>query len=150
MAEGLKPHEKSAVDKALLRLYRDQSKQPLLSDLYFELQILEQLSLCEKLDKYVHGSLADVFNAPTNIKLDNRLVIFDIKDLPESLRQIMMLIISNFVQNQVKAKPEKRLLGHRRRMDAVGARGERPVRVRPGTQGAKVLPRGIDHIAAGE
>jgi type IV secretory pathway VirB4 component len=36
--------------------------------------------------------------------------MFDIKDLPESLRQIMMLIISNFVKNQVMAKPEKRLL----------------------------------------
>ena len=54
--------------------------------------------------------MADVFNAQTNIELDNRLVIFDIKDLPESLRQIMMLIISNFVKNQVMAKPEKRLL----------------------------------------
>ena len=110
MVEGLHPHEKAAVDKALLRIYSDANKQPLLSDLYFELQILEQLGLCERLDKYVHGSLADVFNAHTNIKLDNRLVIFDIKDLPESLRQIMMLIISNFVQNQVKARPEKRLL----------------------------------------
>lgn len=110
MAEGLKPHEKSAVDKALLRIYQDKSKQPLLSDLYDELQVLEQFSLCERLDKYVHGSLADVFNSQTNIKLDNRLIIFDIKDLPESLRQIMMLILSNFVQNQVKAKPEKRLL----------------------------------------
>jgi type IV secretory pathway VirB4 component len=38
------------------------------------------------------------------------LVVFDIKDLPESLRQIMMLIVSNFVQNQVKATPQRRLL----------------------------------------
>jgi type IV secretory pathway VirB4 component len=37
-------------------------------------------------------------------------VIFDIKDLPESLRQIMMLIVSNFVQNLVKTSPAKRLL----------------------------------------
>ena len=110
MAEGLRPHEKASVDKALLRIYRDPKKQPLLSDLYYELQVLEQFRLCERLDKYVNGSLAGVFNARTNIELDNRLVIFDIKDLPESLRQIMMLIISNFVQNQVKARPEKRLL----------------------------------------
>lgn len=110
MAEGLRPHEKAAIDKALLQIYTNEEKQPLLSDLYHELQLLEQLQLCERLDKYVHGSLANVFNAQTNIELNNRLVIFDIKDLPESLRQIMMLIISNFVQNQVKAKPEKRLL----------------------------------------
>ena len=78
--------------------------------MYAELRKLGQLKLCEKLEKYISGSLADVFNAQTNVKLDNRLVIFDIKDLPENLRQIMMLIISNFVKNQVMAKPEKRLL----------------------------------------
>jgi conjugal transfer ATP-binding protein TraC len=111
MAEGLSSGEKAAVDKAILKVYKDAGNdQPLLSDLYSELHDLGQLSLCERLEKYISGSLANVFNSYTNIKLDNRLVIFDIKDLPESLRQIMMLIISNFVQNQVKAKPEKRLL----------------------------------------
>jgi len=111
MAEGLSGREKAAVDKAILKIYKAaKHKQPLLEDLYTELHTLGQLKLCERLEKYISGSLADVFNAQTNIKLDNRLVIFDIKDLPESLRQIMMLIISNFVQNQVKAVPEKRLL----------------------------------------
>lgn len=110
MAEGLSAREKAAVDKAILRIYKKSKEQPLLEDFYAELQKLGQLKLCERIEKYITGSLADVFNAKTNIQLDNRLVIFDIKDLPESLRQIMMLIISNFVQNQVKAKPEKRLL----------------------------------------
>lgn len=111
MAEGLDSREKAAVDKAILRIYKVAKKQtPLLEDLYSELHGLGQIKLCERLEKYISGSLAGVFNAQTNIKLHNRLVIFDIKDLPESLRQIMMMIISNFVANQVKAKPEKRLL----------------------------------------
>jgi conjugal transfer ATP-binding protein TraC len=111
MAEGLSSREKAAVDKAILKIYKAaKTTQPLLEDLYAVLHKLGQLKLCERLEKYISGSLADVFNAQTNIRLDNRLVIFDIKDLPESLRQIMMLIISNFVQNQVKALPEKRLL----------------------------------------
>ena len=111
MAEGLSAREKAAVDKAILKIYKKaKTTQPLLEDLYAVLQKLNQIKLCERLEKYISGSLADVFNAQTNIRLDNRLVIFDIKDLPESLRQIMMLIISNFVQNQVKALPEKRLL----------------------------------------
>lgn len=111
MAEGLTAREKAATDKAIIKVYRQTKKQqPLLEDLYAELRKLGQLKLCEKLEKYISGSLADVFNAQTNVKLDNRLVIFDIKDLPENLRQIMMLIISNFVKNQVMAKPEKRLL----------------------------------------
>lgn len=111
MAEGLSSREKAAVDKAILKMYKAAKKAPpLLEDLYRVLHDLGQIKLCERLEKYISGSLADVFNAQTNIKLDNRLIIFDIKDLPESLRQIMMLIISNFVGNQVKAKPEKRLL----------------------------------------
>jgi len=111
MAEGLTSREKAAVDKAILKIYRKaKNEQPLLEDFYTELHKLGQVKLCERLEKYISGSLADVFNAQSNINLDNRLVIFDIKDLPESLRQIMMLIISNFVQNQVKARPEKRLL----------------------------------------
>jgi type IV secretory pathway VirB4 component len=111
MAEGLSSREKAAVDKAILKIYKEaETEQPLLEDLYGELHKLGHLKLCERLEKYISGSLADVFNSQTNIDLSNRLVIFDIKDLPESLRQIMMLIISNFVQNQVKAKPEKRLL----------------------------------------
>lgn len=111
MAESLTAREKAAIDKAVLKIYKkSKTKPPLLEDLYAELRKLGQLKLCEKLEKYISGSLADVFNAQTNVKLDNRLVIFDIKYLPENLRQIMMLIISNFVKNQVMAKPEKRLL----------------------------------------
>lgn len=111
MVEGLSAREKAAVDKAILKIYkRVKGAAPLLEDFYAELHRLGQVKLCERLEKYISGSLATVFNAPTNIQLDNRLVIFDIKDLPESLRQIMMLIISNFVEHQVKARPEKRLL----------------------------------------
>lgn len=109
MVEGLTAREKAAVDKAILKLYKSKTT-PLLEDLYASLLKLDQTKLCERLEKYITGSLSGVFNTQTNIQLDNRLVIFDIKDLPESLRQIMMMIISNFVQNQVKAKPEKRLL----------------------------------------
>jgi type IV secretory pathway VirB4 component len=111
MAEGLNSREKAAVDKAILKIYKKaKDEQPLLEDLYRELHKLGHLKLCERLEKYISGSLSEVFNSQTNINLSNRLVIFDIKSLPESLRQIMMLIISNFVQNQVKAKPERRLL----------------------------------------
>jgi len=111
MAEGLSAREKAAVDKCLLKIYKKaKTEMPILEDFYAELHNVGQLKLCERLEKYISGSLANVFNAQTNISLDNRLVIFDIKDLPESLRQIMMLIVSNFVQNQVKALPEKRLL----------------------------------------
>lgn len=111
MAEGLSSREKAALDKAILSIYdKAKGSTPLLEDLYAKLQELGQLKLCERLEKYISGSLANVFNEQTNIQLDNRLVVFDIKDLPESLRQIMMMIVANYVQNRVKAQPEKRLL----------------------------------------
>ena len=112
MADGLNSTEKAAVDKALLTIFNKnkKNKPPILSDLYAALRNLGQLKLCERLEKYISGSLATVFNSQSNIRLDNRLVVFDIKDMPESLRQIMMLIISNYVQNQVKSEPKKRLL----------------------------------------
>jgi type IV secretory pathway VirB4 component len=112
MADGLNSTEKAAVDKALLTIFNKakKNKPPILSDLYAALRNLGQLKLCERLEKYITGSLATVFNSQSNISLDNRLVVFDIKDMPESLRQIMMLIISNYVQNQVKSEPKKRLL----------------------------------------
>jgi conjugal transfer ATP-binding protein TraC len=111
MVEGLGPREKAAVDKALIKLYKSANAlPPLLEDLYAELHDLGQLKLCERLERYISGSLAGVFNSHTNIDLNNRLIVFDIKDLPESLRQIMMMIVANFVQNHVKVRPRKRLL----------------------------------------
>jgi type IV secretory pathway VirB4 component len=111
MTDGLDASEKAGVDKAILKVYKEAGKEtPLLRNLYEELHNLGHLSLCERMEKYLNGSLAGVFNEPTNIKLKNRLVVFDIKDMPESLRQIMMMIIANYVQNQVKAYPQKRLL----------------------------------------
>lgn len=112
MADGLDKREKAAVDKAILKVYKKAKKkdQPLLQDLYAELRTLGQLQLCERLEKYISGSLAGIFNSHTNIQLENRLVVFDIKDMPDNLRPIMMLIISNFVKNQVMTRPEKRLL----------------------------------------
>ena len=111
MVEGLSPREKAVVDKAILNTYKNNQKQsPILEDFYSELHNLGQLKLCERLEKYISGSLSSVFNSITNIDLYNRLVIFDIKDVPENLRKIMMLIISIYVQNQVKLSPEKRLL----------------------------------------
>lgn len=120
MAEGLSPEEKAVVDKALLLTYKQHgwsmkgakkgATYPLLKDLYKTLKSLKEKKLCTRLEKFIKGSLSNVFDSQTNIKLDNRLIIFDIKDVSESLRQIMMVVISNFVYNRVKSDIQKRLL----------------------------------------
>ncbi len=122
VAEGLSAEEKSVVDKAIITTYqkagwtkKNSTKKksrtyPRLFDLYVTLRGMKQIKLCRRLEKYTTGSLSQVFDTQTNIELDNRLVVFDTKDLPESLRQIMHLVIAQFVQNQVKSDPCKRIL----------------------------------------
>lgn len=122
MAGGLSAEEKSVVDKAIIKTYqkagwstkktrkRESKTYPMLYDFYAMLKTMKQPKLCRRLEKYTTGSLAEVFDTQTNIELNNRLVVFDTKDMPESIRQIMHLVIAQFVQNQVKSSPEKRLL----------------------------------------
>ncbi len=122
MVGSLTPEERAVVDKALIQTYKNfgftlkgtrrgkQTEFPLLKDFYEVLKELHQDDVCNRLERFVTGSLSSVFDSATNIELDNRLVIFDIKDLDESLRQIMMLSIANFVHSQVKSNPQKRML----------------------------------------
>ncbi len=109
MVDGLSTPEKAALDKAILAVYQAK-KSPILEDLYKQLKKTKELNLCERLERYLTGTMADVLNYQTNIDLTNRLVVFDIKDLPDSIRQIMMMIVANFVQNTVKQDPQRRML----------------------------------------
>ena len=122
MVQGLNAEEKAAVDKALIQTYKNfgfnmagknvsKNKEfPILKDFYKVLNEMKQKTLCNRLERFVKGSLSTVFDSQTNIELDNRLVVFDIKDLTESLRQVMMMAVANFVHSQVKANLQKRIL----------------------------------------
>jgi len=123
MTGGLSSEEKAVLDRAIIQIYKEfgytlngknkakkKQKFPLLKDFYKTLKKFKQKDLCNRLERFVKGSLSSVFDSQTNIKLDNRLVIFDIKDLSETLRPIMMLTIANFVNSQVKSYPQKRIL----------------------------------------
>ena len=109
MAGGLDEKERTIVDKTLVKLYQSKPE-PIFTDFYNLLKKTKQTDLIEKLGKYIDGSLREIFNSKTNISLDNRLVVFDIKDLPSSLSQIMLLIITNFISSQIRLNPKKRLL----------------------------------------
>lgn len=121
MVGQMSDEERAFIDKALVQTYKQfgftsrtkrvkNKKFPLLKDLHATLEGMGQTDLCHRLARFVNGSLANVFSNQTNINLENRLVVFDIKDLSESLRQIMMLVVANFVQNQVKQEPQRRML----------------------------------------
>ena len=107
MLGGANAEEQAVIDQAIIttyqrcgitlrkRHYPDSVVMPKLQDLYQVLEKMGEVELCKRLARFVTGSLGSVFAAQTNIELDNRLVVFDIKDLEESLRQIMMLCVAN-------------------------------------------------------
>lgn len=52
------------------------------------------------LEMYVKGS-ANIFSKPTNINFKNRVICFDVLDLGENLKSAGMLILLDFIQNQM-------------------------------------------------
>lgn len=109
--DGLKPVEKTIIDRATRKIYRhfftvdqhDPDKMPTLSDLYTEIMNQpepEAQSIASSLELYVTGSL-NVFNHRTNVELNNRLICFDIKQLGKQLKKLGMLIIQEQVWNKV-------------------------------------------------
>lgn len=84
---------------------------PLLGDLRTVLRNTEGgEEMAMRLDKFVSGSYAGFTNAPTNVDMKNRLIVFSIRDLEDQLRPIAMYIILNFVWNLIRAKLKRRVL----------------------------------------
>ena len=123
MVGSLTSEERASVDRALLLTYKEakltprknakkqkEVEYPLLKDFYKNLKAMKHKDLCDRLERFIKGSLSTVFDSQTNISLDNRLIVFDIKDLNESIRSIMMMVVANFVNNEVKQNPQKRML----------------------------------------
>ncbi len=111
------------LDKALVETYHQkgitpdpetQKKEPpLLEDLYKTLLGMETAPAKEmafRLEKFIKGSAAGIFNQPSNFDIVSPLTIFSIKNLEEELRPIAMHIILDFVWTKVKKTLKKRLL----------------------------------------
>jgi type IV secretory pathway VirB4 component len=118
MLDGFTSREKAIIDKAILKTYKIfgwTSKKkgiefPLLKDLYSTLLKMEEFDLSNRIEKYVNGSLSKLFNKQTNVELKNRLIVFEIKHLPESIKSIMMLVLASHINGIVKVYPKRRLL----------------------------------------
>lgn len=121
MLGELTPEESSILDEALIQTYAirditpdsDFSKlpPPVLSDLQ---NVLEGLtgaeSMAIRLKKYTQGTFAGFLNMPTNVSLDNNLVVFSIRDMEDELRPIAMYSILNYVWASIRRTQKKRLL----------------------------------------
>ncbi len=123
MIGKMDPIEESILDKAVMEAYRakgitpdpeTQNKEaPLIEDLYKALIGMEEekaKSLAARLEKYIKGSFAGIFNQKTTVNLTNQFVVFGIRNLEESLRPVAMHIILDYIWTIVKKELKKRIL----------------------------------------
>jgi len=118
----LTPTELSILDRALFEVYASRginqnvkpeeiTGSPVLSDLKTILEGIEGAeNIIRRLERYTDGSFAGFLNQPTNVKMDNRLVVFSIRDMQEELRPIAMYLILNFIWNLIRSELKKRIM----------------------------------------
>jgi type IV secretory pathway VirB4 component len=121
MVGGLTPEEDALLDKGLYETYAlkdittdpvsQQNPPPVMSDLISVLSNMRGAdNLILRLGKYVEGTFANLFNQPTNFKLDSGLVVFSVRDLEETLRPIAIFMILNYIWNNVRGELKRRLM----------------------------------------
>lgn len=121
MLGQITPEEDAIIDRALTETYASRDINintdwkgkpvPLLSDLYTVLKNMQGAEkLAVRLEKYVTGSFSGFLNQPTNVSLNNNLVVFSIRDLEPELRPIAMYILLHFVWNLIRSQKKKRIM----------------------------------------
>ncbi len=120
---AITPTQEAMLDRALIMTYRakgitqdpaTQTKEPpLMEDLYKTLigmEVPDALDLAARLEKFVRGSFAGIFDKQTNINIRNPFTVFSVRDLQDILRPIAMFVILDFIWTLVKKDIKKRLL----------------------------------------
>ncbi len=121
MLGGLSPEEDAIMDRALTETYAakditpdsDFSKitPPLMSDLEQVLETMEGAEgLVRRLRKFTKGTYANFFNNYSNISMENKFVVFGIRDMEEELRPMAMFIIMRYIWNKIRSELKKRIL----------------------------------------
>jgi len=121
MLGQMSPEEESILDEALIQtyalkdIYPDQDfsnkEPPLMSDFQ---NVLENMagaqSLVIRIKKYTEGTFAGFLNQPTNVALDNQLVVFSIRDMEDELKPVAMYLVLNFIWTKIRKELKKRIL----------------------------------------
>lgn len=113
--------EDSIMDRALLEVYAKKDITPDVDLTRVTPPIMEDLEeillgmeggadLAERLKKYTRGTFAGLLNNPTNVNIDNQLVVFSVRDLEDELRPIAIYTIINFIWNIVRSELKRRIL----------------------------------------
>jgi len=116
------PASESQLDQALIETYAQvgitsdplthNTTPPTLVDLYETLLHSggSGPQMAQMLRKYVGGSYAGLFSEQSNVVLDNKMVVFNIRDLEEELRPIAMYSVLSYIWNKVRSNQVKRML----------------------------------------
>lgn len=123
MLGEMSPTQEAILDRALVLVYKQKgitpdpstykNEPPLLEDLYKTLLNMEEAEAKElsfRLEKYVKGGFAGLFNQHTNYDVSNQLTVFSIKQLEDAMRPIAMHVILDFIWGRVRTKMKRRLL----------------------------------------
>jgi len=119
----LTPSQDALLDKALVLTYKEKgitndletfkNEPPLLEDLYkvfIGMETPEAKELADRLEKFVQGSAAGIFNQKSNFNIRNPFTVFGIRDLEENLRPVAMYIVLDYIWNRVRKDKRKRVL----------------------------------------
>lgn len=123
MIGAMDPIEESILDRATMDAYKmkgitpdveTQTREPpLIEDLYKSLIGMEDKqaqSLAARFEKYIKGSFAGIFNQKTTVNLNNKFVVFGIRNLEDALRPVAMHIILDYIWTIVKKTLKRRIL----------------------------------------
>ena len=121
MLGGLTPEEDSVIDHAITETYasRDITSEsdfakavpPVMSDLELVVANMEGgESIAQRLRKFTQGTWAGFINQPTNVDINQKFVVFSVRDMEDELRAVAMYIIINYIWSAVRTTLKKRLL----------------------------------------
>ncbi len=123
MLGGLTPEEDGIIDRALVETYAAKDitpesnpstwpeKIPIMSDFEDVLSTMEGAeSLARRLQKFTRGAYSQFFNQPSNVSVQNRLVVFGIRDMEEELRPMAMFVILRYIWKTISSQLKKRIL----------------------------------------
>ena len=122
LTPALSPAEEADLDAALIETYAKAgitndplthtSPPPTIIDLYDTLLHMggSGPQLAQRLRKYTTGTFAGIFSQPSNIDINNPLVVFNIRDLEDELRPVAMYIVLNYIWNKTKSDQKRRIL----------------------------------------
>jgi hypothetical protein len=125
MLGDLNPTEEAILDRALIETYRikgittDPETQmnkepPIMEDLYKVLrgaQEDEAKGMADRLEKYIKGSMAGIFDSQSTVDINNKMTVFSTKNIEdEVLRPVAFYIILDYVWTKIRRDLKKRIL----------------------------------------